>query len=222
MITFNSQFSIFNFQFSIPNSEFSIQLIMSRKEDIIGRCRASIKERIPKPSLEHLDATQYVEPLREFVHQAELAGCKVVKVRKKEDVDKVIKETYPDAKVIASALPEVKCATINPDTIENARDLNGTDVGVVEGKFGVSENGAIWIPQEVKERAVCFISENLVAVMPESEIVSNMHQAYRKVSFNDYGYGVFIAGPSKTADIAQVLVMGAQAARSMTVILVHD
>ena len=46
-----------------------------------------------------------------------------------------------------------------------------------------------------------------------------MHEAYRRIAFNDYGYGTFISGPSKTADIAQVLVMGAQAARSATVLL---
>jgi L-lactate dehydrogenase complex protein LldG len=49
-----------------------------------------------------------------------------------------------------------------------------------------------------------------------------MHEAYRRIKFNDYGYGTFISGPSKTADIAQVLVMGAQAARSATVLLIDE
>jgi L-lactate dehydrogenase complex protein LldG len=49
-----------------------------------------------------------------------------------------------------------------------------------------------------------------------------MHEAYRRIEFNDYGYGTFISGPSKTADIAQVLVMGAQAARSATVLLIDE
>ena len=43
--------------------------------------------------------------------------------------------------------------------------LNDTDVGVVEGKFGVAENGAIWITQDVVERDVYFISENLVILL---------------------------------------------------------
>ena len=47
-----------------------------------------------------------------------------------------------------------------------------------------------------------------------------MHEAYRLIEMNDYGYGTFISGPSKTADIAQALVMGAQAARGVTVILI--
>ena len=71
----------------------------------------------------------------------------------------------------------------------------------------------------MKNKAVCFISENLVILVPKGQAVSNMHQAYKKIAFNDYGYGAFISGPSKTADIAQVLVMGAQAARSVTIIV---
>ena len=90
---------------------------------------------------------------------------------------------------------------------------------MIRGMFGVAENGCIWIPQQMVEKAVCFISENLVILLKKSEIVNNMHEAYKRIEFNDYGYGTFISGPSKTADIAQVLVMGAQAARSATVVL---
>ena len=50
---------------------------------------------------------------------------------------------------------------------------------------------------------------------------SNSQEPMAK-SFNEYGYGSFISGPSKTADIAQVLVMGAQAARSATVLLLDE
>ena len=130
-----------------------------------------------------------------------------------------VKRLYPDAKVIASNLPEITIATRNPDTVENAQALNGTDVGIIRGMFGVAENACIWIPQTMKEKAVCFISENLVILLPKSEIVNNMHEAYKRIKFNNLGYGTFISGPSKTADIAQVLVMGAQAARSVTVLL---
>ena len=101
-----------------------------------------------------------------------------------------------------------------------AQELNGTDVGVVRGELGVAENGCVWVPQQMKERAVCFISECLVIVLRRADIVSNMHEAYASITMNDYGYGCFISGPSKTADIAQALVMGAQAARAVTVVLV--
>lgn len=93
------------------------------------------------------------------------------------------------------------------------------DTATVRGELGVAENGCVWVPQDGEDRSEIFKCEHLVIMLSRKRILNNMHEAYKQISFNDYGYGCFISGPSKTADIAQVLVMGAQAARSLTVIL---
>ena len=205
---------------------------MSSKEEILKRYRANVRQQYDMPDLRDIHAITYPEPLVQFVKTSEAVGGQVIEVDKGRDINTLICELFPDAKEIASNLPEITIATRNPDTIGRARDLNGTDVGVIRGMFGVAENGCIWVPQTMKERAVCFISENLVILLPKEAIVNNMHEAYRRLAngdansgielFDDYGYGTFISGPSKTADIAQVLVMGAQAARSVTVLLVDE
>lgn len=194
-------------------------MTMSKKEDIIGRCRASIRERIEKPRLDDIEATVYADTAEEFRRKAATMGAQVVELGEGETIDDVIRRVYPDAKTIASNMEEVGIANRNPDTVAEARDLDKTDVGVVPGMFGVAENGSVWVPQTMKEKAVMFISENLVIVLPKDAVVNNMHEAYSRIKFNDYDYGTFIAGPSKTADIAQVLVTGAQAARSVTLVL---
>ena len=195
---------------------------MSSKEDILKRYRANVHEKYDMPRLDDIKAIVYPDPLTQFIQMSQNVGGKQKKKKKDRDINAIVKELYPEAKQIASNLPEVTIATRNPDTVDSAQALNGTDVGIIRGKFGVAENGCIWIPQQMKEKAVCFISENLIILLKKSEIVSNMHEAYRRIEFNDYGYGSFISGPSKTADIAQVLVMGAQAARSVTVVLTED
>ena len=197
---------------------------MSNKEDILKRYRENVKVRYAMPSLNDIKAITYPEPLVQFIKMSESVGGQVIEVDPGRDINTLIKELYPDAKEIASNLPEITIATRNPDTVGRARDLNGTDVGIIRGMFGVAENGCIWIPQQMKEKAVCFISENLIILMPKSQIVNNMHEAYKRIEFDkEYdGYGTFISGPSKTADIAQVLVMGAQAARSVTVLLMPE
>ena len=195
---------------------------MASKEDILKKYRANVRQQFDMPDLSDIKATTYPEPLVQFVKMSEMVGGQVIEVDPGRDISTLIKGLYPDAKEIASNLPEVTIATRNPDTVGRARDLNGTDVGIIRGMFGVAENGCIWIPQQMKEKAVCFISENLVILLPKSQIVNNMHEAYKRIEFNDYGYGTFISGPSKTADIAQVLVMGAQAARSVTILLMPE
>lgn len=205
---------------------------MSSKEEILKKYRANVREKFDMPDLSDIKAIEYPEPVVQFIKMSESVGGQVIEIDPDRDFNTLVRELYPDAKEIASNLPEVTCATRNPDTVGRARDLNGTDVGIIRGQFGVAENGCIWIPQTMKEKAVCFISENLIILLPKSQIVNNMHEAYRRIAqhdaksgvehFNEYGYGTFISGPSKTADIAQVLVMGAQAARSVTVFLMPE
>ena len=193
---------------------------MSKKEDILSKYRNNIKQKFDMPRLDDIEGITYPDPLVQFISMTQSVGGKVVELEPGQDINALIKELYPDAKEIASNLPEVTIATRNPDTIGSPQALNGTDVGVIRGVFGVAENACVWVPQTMEEKAVCFISENLIILLKKTEIVNNMHEAYKRISFNDYGYGTFISGPSKTADIAQVLVMGAQAARSATVVLV--
>ena len=205
---------------------------MSSKEDILKKYRANVREKFDMPDLSDIKAITYPDPLLQFMNMTKSVGGNAIEVEKGRDVNELIRELYPDAKEIASNLPEITIATRNPDEVGRARDLNGTDVGVIRGCFGVAENGCVWIPQQMKEKAVCFISENLVILLDKSQIVNNMHEAYRRLTerdpksgldmFDQYGYGTFISGPSKTADIAQVLVMGAQAARSATVLLLDE
>jgi len=195
---------------------------MSSKEDILKKYRSNIREQFDMPDLSDIQAVTYPDPLLQFINMTKSVGGNAIEVEEGKDVNKLIRELFPDAIEIASNLPEITIATRNPDEVDCASDLNGTDVGVIRGKFGVAENACVWIPQTMKEKAVCFISENLIILLPKSQIVNNMHEAYRRIEFNDYGYGTFISGPSKTADIAQVLVMGAQAARSATVLLLPE
>ena len=207
---------------------------MASKEDILKKYRANVRERFDMPDLSDIAAITYPDPLLQFMNMTKSVGGNAIEVEKGRDINELIRELYPDAKEIASNLPEITIATRNPDEVGRARDLNGTDVGVVRGCFGVAENACVWIPQQMKEKAVCFISENLVILLDKKQIVNNMHEAYARLSnasgktagdtelFDQYGYGTFISGPSKTADIAQVLVMGAQAARSATVLLLDE
>ena len=197
---------------------------MSNKDDILKRYRANVREKFDMPDLSDIKAITYPDPLVQYITMTESVGGHVIEVKEGQDINKLIKDLYPDAKEIASNLPEITIATRNPDEVGRARDLNGTDVGIIRGKFGVAENACVWIPQTMKEKAICFISEDLVILLPKSQIVNNMHEAYKRIEFDKTydGYGTFISGPSKTADIAQVLVMGAQAARSATILLLPE
>jgi L-lactate dehydrogenase complex protein LldG len=90
----------------------------------------------------------------------------------------------------------------------------------VNAIFAVAENGAVWITNdEMRIRALPFICEHLAVVINKKDIVNNMQEAYERIGNNAYDFGVFIAGPSKTADIEQSLVLGAHGPKTMTVFI---
>ena len=189
---------------------------MTSRKYILDQIRMSRRQSFDMPSLEDISPIKYEDRLGQFMSAVELVGGKAVLLEQEQDIDGLVRSVFPEASVIASSLPYMN-ASVNPDTVQNASELNGVDVGVVEGRIAVAENGCVWIPQTMKERAVLFISERLVIVVDRHDIVNNMHEAYSVVE-ND-SYGCFISGPSKTADIAQALVMGAQAAREVVVLI---
>ena len=178
------------------------------KKEFLDRLRANTREQYDMPDM-NINGITYPDTVKQFIEMTQSVGGSVVEAKPTDDLNALISKAYPNAKVIASNLPGIN-AQRNPDT----------DVGVVKGEIGVAENACVWVPQVMKEKAVCFISEHLVIILDRKQVVDNMHQAYQKIQMTDYGFGTFISGPSKTADIEQALVMGAQAARSVTVILV--
>lgn len=190
-----------------------------KKEELFKKLRANTREQYDMPDM-NITGIRYADTYKQFVEMTRTVGGKVIEAHKADDLNTLIRNLYPEAKVFASNLPYITIARLNPDNVTDAKDLDGTDVGIIEGKIGVAENGCIWIPQTMKEKAVCFISEYLVILLDRQNIVDNMHEAYKRIEFDpEYNFGTFISGPSKTADIEQSLVMGAQAARGVSVIV---
>ncbi|WP_449015954.1 LutC/YkgG family protein [Prevotella sp.] len=188
------------------------------KEELLSKLRRNIIHQFDMPETP-VEGIKYQDVVQQFIDMSRNVGSEVIEAKADDDINELIRKAYPVAEVLASNVDGVK-ADINPDIVSEAQDLNGTDVGIIEGDIAVAENGCVWVPQTMKERVVCFISENLVILVHRDKIVNNMHEAYKKIHMTDYGYGCFISGPSKTADIEQALVMGAQAARGVTVIII--
>ncbi|GGZ24905.1 MULTISPECIES: LutC/YkgG family protein [Shewanella] len=118
-------------------------------------------------------------------------------------------------------ISQVEGVSGNREVPEDSHDLRDIDYAVIKGQVGVAENGAIWVSQKsLSHRITPFICENLFLVLEADAIVANMHEAADKIMLDSGEFGVFIAGPSKTADIEQALVVGAHGACSLNVFLI--
>lgn len=120
---------------------------------------------------------------------------------------------------VVSAGPDLGIPGPDLGSIEDPHDLADVDLAIIQGEFGVAENGAIWVTdKKVRHRVIFFLPQHVAVVLPRGGIVNNMHEAYERLAAPGPGeFGMFLSGPSKTADIEQSLVIGAHGARSLTV-----
>jgi L-lactate dehydrogenase complex protein LldG len=193
---------------------------MSSRDAILAAIKKNTLQKFDYPKWK-VNAIQYPDLVKQFISITAAVGGEAVELPEGMDVNEYILKRYPNMNAIASNMPEITCATLNPDDVEVAQDLNGTDLAVVKGEIGVAENGCVWIPQTVKHKIIYFIAERLVILLDKKNLVNNMAKAYAKIEqMPKYNFATFISGPSKTADIEQTLVKGAHGAMETLVILI--
>lgn len=195
---------------------------MSSKSYILERVKQNKPKLSALPDVPMFERKDDVSLISLFRENLEFVGGRIIELTSKDELNGQIAEIYPDVKVIASTLPEIAAVNFDLNEISDPHELKGVDLAIIGGELGVAENGAIWIPSNtVSHRALPFITQHLVIVLDKSTLVWNMHQAYTKLDIQAAnGFGVFLSGPSKTADIEQSLVIGAHGSRSLVVFLV--
>ena len=122
-----------------------------------------------------------------------------------------------DGQTVVSTVDGIS-GNLNIASIEDPLQLAGVELAVLSARVGVAENGAMWVSEEeAVHRVLPFITQHLILVLDRADLVGTMHEAYRRIEVDSTGFGVFVAGPSKTADIEQSLVIGAHGPRSLVV-----
>jgi L-lactate dehydrogenase complex protein LldG len=202
---------------------------MNSRDKILSAVRANQPDPSELPPLPQTGQTFPTDLTPVFISVLESIGGAAFIVSGFTRIATIVREQFSDAHRIVSGCPQLS-------TFEAARPgedphaLENVDLAILPAHFGVAENGACWITEsQMIERALPFITQHLALVIRRQDIVANMHEAYDRIGFLDaapdavpYGFATFIAGPSKTADIEQSLVLGAHGPASLTVFLIDE
>ncbi|MDN5284116.1 MAG: lactate utilization protein [Mucilaginibacter sp.] len=195
---------------------------MSR-DKILAAVKSNQFNRAELPDLEILNTlTATNEPLiQQYTAIASAGGSFVYEVPDLEAIKTILhKEFKPGVKII-SGIQGLDDYTFAGDvTHELSHSFADVELTILQSNLGVAENGALWLTEtQMNVRVLPFISQHLAVIISKDDLVPTMSQAYAKIGNADYGYGAFISGPSKTADIEQSLVIGAHGPRSLSVFI---
>jgi L-lactate dehydrogenase complex protein LldG len=188
------------------------------REQILNAVRANQPDLRSLPDI--IIPANNIDLQASFTETLTTIGGKVIKAIGYADIITYVKSIARDGDHIVSGIVELLEVIKTGNRSPLPHSLKDTELAVIKAHLGVAENGAVWITEDfLNQRILPFICQHLIVILNADCIVANMHQAYEKIGDGHYGYGTFIAGPSKTADIEQSLVLGAHGSRSMTILL---
>jgi L-lactate dehydrogenase complex protein LldG len=191
---------------------------MTSREKILAATKQNQPPLVALPDYSSLK--EYIAPnADQFMETLKLIGGKPIEVKSIDEVINYLQANYAGTRMVTT-ITELESVAQKADATIIPQHLEDVVVAIIKAQFGVAENGAVWLTEnEMMVRALPFITTNLAIILPKNNIVNTMHEAYDKIGSMEYGFGTFIAGPSKTADIEQSLVLGAHGPKTMTVFL---
>ena len=192
---------------------------MTTRESIL---EAVLRNQPPSTALPDIGIFKgnYDQAIEKYMEVFKTIGGSAFLVDSIDEIKNLIKENFDTTKRFVSTLPELNdvaellSATVDPHVYEDI------ELAIIHANLFVAENGAVWVTDQVMgQRIIPYICQHLAVVVKAETIMPTLHEAYEKIGIGDYGFGGFIGGPSKTADIEQALVLGAHGPLTMTVFI---
>ncbi len=195
---------------------------MSSRETILKAITANKPAATPLPVIDSSSIIRYEDLCNQFATVLASIGGATIKLKNLQELKQEIDDNTANGNRVVNRI-EALNNTAHDIANLSAEALASVDIAYLQGSVAVAENGCVWLYEsQMGNRLLPFICQHLVLVIREQDIVATMHDAYNIIDTAKEGFGVFLAGPSKTADIEQSLVIGAHGARSLVVYILES
>ena len=192
---------------------------MSSRDIILASIRANLpKLERPLPAVPKFEENAPADLVEAFGKNLTRMGGRLV-TDSTNDMRATIRSLLEHSRLFCSAAPEIG-GELDLAAVADPRALADVDHAVVRACCGVADTGSVLLTdRDLKVNALAYLAQHLIVLLDPADIVVNIHSAYGRPEFRERRYAVFHSGPSATADIEGVLILGAQGVRSLSVLL---
>lgn len=192
---------------------------MSSRDKILATVEQNQPETVGLPPIINYNQ-HYDDVVEKYIEVLRFIGGDAYFVDGYDHIISILKGNFEHAKRIVSTCEQLAPVAETNIVVDDPHNLADVDLFITTSNIAVAENGSVWVKDDqLPSRVLPFIAQQIAVIIKKESIVATMHDAYDVIAATDYGYAAFIAGPSKTADIAQSLVLGAHGPKTMTVFI---
>ena len=194
-----------------------------------------IENRI-KDKLKSITPKAYFDSREQFKKELEAVSGEFHVFKSKKEIIQFLKDflTKNDYKILAhhgaglcaeiaetTATEGKELKVVNAVTLDYAERreaLAGTDITIVDAAFAIADTGSLAvIVDDTPSLLPYYLPECVFVIVTPVQLLSNIFELFEIVPRDKAGNLMLITGPSRTADIEKILILGAHGPRCLVV-----
>ena len=138
------------------------------------------------------------------------AAAIVARIAASLDHDRIALGGGALCQAVAEGLPSELSPVAVPQGAGRSRVLAEAPLALVEAAWGVAETGSVAFPYAgASTMQPHFLTETVIVLLPKERLVPHLKALFQKLSPDEQKNLALVTGPSRTADIEKVLILGA-------------
>ena len=197
--------------------------------DVDERIKKAVERITPKKSRELVEQFQKeLENVSGEYHRVKNekeAATIILKIMKQNGYEKiaVVRDDVCQKiskKVIENDASINRIQALNIPYPERKNELAGIPIALVKASFSVADIGSLVFPfDDTRTSLPHFLSDCIIVVVSRKNLMANQFELFKKLSPEKTKHMVLVTGPSRTADIEKILILGAHGPRRLVVLM---
>ena len=107
--------------------------------------------------------------------------------------------------------------------VDRKMTIAAAAIGIVDVAHAVADTGTLVVSfQNLESTLPHFLPDVIIALVYKQQLVANQFELFEKIDVQAAKNMVLVTGPSRTADIEKILILGAHGPRRLVVIIIDN